>query len=336
MRSTLRFVFLGLLLACGSPPDPVSPPRDDASDVAQLREATAQWRTTYDLRNRDPILALCEEYVERAQVSVELDLVLADALSNVLLRPDLGIPRYERHLSTLTPEQWSGYADALLRHQKLEKLAKAHEAREGSLLDVDHLAAQQIANQSLLDPKLGWQDLRDGMRAVRLVEESNAQIRRELDRPVESAELTLEILGHLLEGWTIEAVTARTTLPDDTDPWSTSGAWAAKYDTRRVSGYVATSDPSELARIGRNLDADPPLRVTNVGLRLEPPTGGQLLLVFDGTRRNDVLWMHSSNNPRRAVQLLDAAAAWKDAGRSPDALPAIRERFRDGFLTEAD
>ncbi len=346
----LPYVLATLLAAGCSPADsPTGAPGETAPSPAEstaiedLRTALASWQRYAASPEKSPaILASVQHAAERAtdieHPSADLDRLLGHALANVLLRPDLGVPRLERAVGdapdAATVDAW---LDALLRLGDLPKLASEHQRLRGAPLDVDHPAARAATTQAALSADLHWTDLRDAVAAARLVEDALAAPRFTLDRPIDSIGAAFEAAGMLFQGWDLRVAAARTTLPADPVPESTPGVIPAGEDHRRVLGYAHSPDAAALRNAGTQLDLDRSARNNTLVVAATPPTGGRVFLTVEGGWREGALWLHSANDTARVVGWLgatDRLLELRRAGR-PDAEIAkvVRAEFQSAVLT---
>ena len=212
----LRSILLVWAMGCGPASEPPLAPiltgREEALGVAS---AVRVFRQKPSPEQRSAVSHACARAAAVAHPIPDLDLVLGDALANVLLRPQDGIARFEPHLATLDPAATDAWLDALARAGDLERLAREHERLRGSPLDVSHPAAFWIASRAAFDPALHWQDVRDGVVASRDLESTNAPM-LPMDARFDSTGAALEALGVLLDGWEMFALTAREPLPAET------------------------------------------------------------------------------------------------------------------------
>lgn len=297
-----------LILACrGEPAPPPEPPpvqEQGAQQAENIRAATRAWREAPGPELQQALLAACERGLEVQHPSAELDVALGDALSNVLLRPDLGLPRLERRKQSLDGEGVDAWLSALARSGEPVAFTEAVHQVSGERIDPDHPTLEVLLHQASLHPQVDWLAVRDGMRAARLVEEVDLGTRRPLDRPVESAGAALEALELLLPGWQIEAVSSRSALPGDPNPTLTPGAVPAARGSRWVLGYAGPGQ--DLRAPGATLDLEHPAHTVVLAARATSPQGRELVLGLEGRYQEHTLWTWAATDPERAVLWLDA------------------------------
>lgn len=300
---------LALLLSCGSAPqapaEPPAPAEGGSQETASIEAAVRQWREGPDPTLHSAVLHACERGLEVEEPSSELQIVLGDALANVLLRPDLGLPYLEGQRDKLDGDGVDALLDAVARTGDLSRLSKEVELVTGEPLSLEHPTATVLIQHAAMDPHTGWEEVRDGTRAARLVEVLERGHRQSIDRPVESSGAALEALGMLLEGWVVEVVTARSTVAADTDPLMSPGSVPALQGRRRVLGYARS--PAELRPPGVALDLARPPKVAVLAAEATGPAGGSLYLAAEG--RYDgagLLWLFAAADPQRVVTWMDA------------------------------
>ena len=70
----------------------------------RLLNLRKRWNTNSDQEQTlRELSSACQHALQEKVRSSTLDVLLADTLSNILLRPDLGLPLYEPHLTGLGP-----------------------------------------------------------------------------------------------------------------------------------------------------------------------------------------------------------------------------------------
>jgi hypothetical protein len=314
MRRSIAWLFL---MACSGPPPPAQDVVAPPPIADELVVATARWRAAPDEARRDAVIAIAERAtVQPAHPA--LDVALGDALSNVALRPDLGVPYLERHVAA--PDEWRRdvWLDALLRSHDLSRLAIEIRRLTSLRVDADHPSLTAAAHQAQSHPSIHWRDAVDAYRSATLVELGLAQRRRAFDTPVRDVGALLAVLGVMFEGWNIEVATSRTSLPDDPDPLLTPGMRVAANGRRVVVGYANSADPVVLGAPGRALDDGRLLRASNIVARLHAPTGGQVLMCLEGRYEHGELFAVSSSDPERTGAWVEAAQMWIEAGSPPD------------------
>jgi len=328
-----------LLCSCASPtavePEPPEPSATHAHEEARsVAAATRAWRARPGPELHSAVLHAAERGLEVPHPSQELDVALGDALANVLLRPDLGLPRLERHRDHLDGDGVDAYLDAVARTGDLPRLALEVQRVTGVPLDAEHPTARVLSHQAAMDPHTGWQALRDAVRAAELVEIMERGTRRYVDRPVPSVRAAMEVLVLLLPGWELEVATARSALPSDPDPLLTPGQVPAFRGKRLVLGYARL--PADLRPPGVALDLRRPAQVCMLAARANLQGESELLLGAEGTYREGVLWLYAANDPERVVAWTDATEALMEgrlAGATDEILAqTLRDRFGERLL----
>ena len=91
----------------------------------ELKNLIAQWHAQPRQEHLlNTIADQCEQALEVSNRDRDFDLLLADTVSNILLRPDLGLPLYTQYAMTLSPQERDSYRNALLRSQALKELRR--------------------------------------------------------------------------------------------------------------------------------------------------------------------------------------------------------------------
>lgn len=329
-------------MACGT----AVPPADDepAAEVAatagraeaeDLAAAVRAWRAKPD----PALLAAVRHATDRGLAvpnpSPELEVVLGDALANVLLRPDLGVPRLERHAATLTGAGRDAWLDALVRDQQLPRFAAELERTTGRRFDAEHTTARAIAAQAALDAAVGWRAVVDGTDAARRIEQAMVDARVPIDRPMPPMGGAFEALAIVLEGWTLDVAAARTTFPADGDPLTTPGEIPAADDRRRVVGFASGATPEALRDAGVRFDLAAPRRAATIGAEATSPDGGRLSIAISAVWRDDQWRAIATGDPTRLVAWLDAAEALTELRRAHpegEARRRLRATFQDRVM----
>ncbi|MFT7518947.1 MAG: hypothetical protein ACI9MC_001081 [Kiritimatiellia bacterium] len=244
-----------------------------------------------------------------------LDLPLAEALSEVLLRPDLARPRVVPHLANLSTTQEDVWLDVLLREGDLPRLAIELQARRGVRVDPAIAALQAASAQSREHREITWVRAVYAHDAGALAERQLTYGRKSIERGMPSPSDAMRVLLLLVPGWDIEAVTTRAPLPTDPDPLLSAGVITANGGGRIVQGYATNKEgPEALIALFAALDPSGQQQSVGMVVSLRSPHGNEVLLCNEGSWRGPVLWFDSTCSPARTQAWLNATDRWIEMG----------------------
>jgi hypothetical protein len=332
-----RWLLWLMLTGCPGEAEVATPPEAPQQGQAEadaIATAVAAWRANPGEDLLPAVQQACERGLAVENPSPALDVTLGDALANVMLRPDLGVPRLEKHVATLDAPGRERWLDAVLRSGDLKRFAAEHERWMGAAIDVDHSTAIAYASQAAQDGTVSWRGLPDAVAQARLIEESLALSRRTFDRPTTSIGAMYEALSIILEGWTIEAAAARTDFPDDPDPMLVKGQFQAADGRRRMIAFARSTVPAEVKVPGQSVDENrPPRVVTLAAACTSPGGGGRIFLGAEMDFRNGGPWIFKTNDPIRQeywIQAGEALLELRKKGKTEAEIAAeLHERFDD-------
>lgn len=342
------WIVVGLGACTGAEPvvdegvvEPVAPPlveatEADRSAVAALHQAVDRYRDEPSSDGLAELKALVDRGMARPEPRpAAVDLALADALANGLLRPDLGKPLFERHVERLDARARDARLDMWLRADLVQLRTLAVDLH-GDPIDTDHPTARTLALRAQSDPTVTWRDLRDGVTAATMVEQVVRRPAFTVQEEVASVGAALEVVGILLEGWVVEVASARATVPADADPLLTPGVVPADGDRRRIVGYASGTELTDLRRVGTALDLLKP-RGAVVVMQIRPPGGGRMIVSMEGRYIDGTFVAHGANDAPRIVALAEAThelLTLRAQGLEPAAIHrSLGESYRQRFLT---
>jgi hypothetical protein len=264
---------------------------------AEGREARAELVAALDDRQ-----AVDVEAVSRAARSAArwkgqdalLDVVLGDALANVLMRPGEGLALLRAHPDPSDPRWQAAMGGAALRTGTSAAVHAVQHEAQLSPVDAEAPGVSWLAARALRDPSLGWAALVELDADCRLLDGQPERGRRPLDVPVPE-----RLLATAAEAAT-RVVLGRGPRPTDDPP--ETGRGLAPCRTGRLLGEAL---PSPMLR--------------HVVLAAEgpaPPVAPALYLSLGwGPSREP--WVLGSTRPEAAASLIEAAL-----GSEPAAVPA--------------
>ncbi|MFK7927399.1 MAG: hypothetical protein AB8H79_04375 [Myxococcota bacterium] len=276
------------VLAC----TPETPPEPAAPSTKPLVESTAAW-------SRDPSPAHLEQVSQLAKTlsahpigDPDVDTALASALTQVLLRPDLALPRLEPHANTLTGPSLDLWLDTLLRIGDLPRFTTEVQRAHGLRLDPTLPALKAASSQAAHHQSLHWRDAARAHNAADLANQHVRLQRKPVDLPVHDLTSLASALPRLHPGAHVSMVWVRSTNMDDPDPNVMLGAIPAKLGRRRVVSYAADNKEIEAATQAL-LTASPPRTVGVVAIAQvdrQPAT----VLCAEGRLEGSTWWMMSA------------------------------------------
>jgi hypothetical protein len=205
--------------------------------------------------------------------------------------------------------------DGKLRAGDLAGAAVAWEAVRHTPLDIDHPAAEALAARAPRDATITAERIADTMDAIRFLEQAPRKGTKAVDLTFPSFTDWFTALDSLAEPPAL-VVVGRSESIGDHDPYTQGGALPWKGG--RVVGWAHT----DLAALGRTIDADPPARLIVVGMR--DATG----VVYVNVERKDGEWAAlAADDAFAAARLVLAAQSVRDYGGA-----TLRERQGRGFL----
>jgi hypothetical protein len=320
-----------------APPQPEGLPLPaEQASIDAIRRAVAAWRESPSTDRLDAVVAAAESASAHPDPPRELDLVLGDALANVVLRPELGIPRLERVGAATDPEGRDAWLDAWLRADA-KRFSRELAAITGVEVDPLNPTIAVLTTRAGSDPSLGWRDVRDAWGATSLLEESGRHPVFAIDEQVQSVGALVEALSMLLPGWTLEVVAARSTLPSDADPLTTPGVVPLDADRRRMVAYTRSEEREDVRAVGTALDLRRPPRVAVLIASAEVPEGGRLFLALEGRYEDGGYEVLHATDPARAVAWFQASndliEARSKLRADDETAEHLRETYRERLLT---
>ncbi len=301
-RFCLFICVFPLLYGCTNTASRPSTQTEQALET-QLQEVLTAWRENPSSERLEALTALCDRELRRSHAS-SFELLLADALSNAIMRPDLALPLFQDHLTTLSHEQEESWLNALMRSQDLERLAKELGQRRDIMLNPMHPTARILAAQALHNPALDWRQFVDGTHAAELIESFYAQETAEFDRRIKQPQNLIGQLVRLTEGQPVEVAIARTTLATDKDPYLTPGEIPAWDHRRRIIAYATGRTQDDLAAASHALAQRSTLKTLTVAIRQFDSPHNARVWGFEATYRDKTLWAFSTVNPETVQRWL--------------------------------
>ncbi len=209
--------------------------------------------------------------------------------------------------------------DARLRAGDLVGAAGAWRELHGALLDTDHPVAEILAIRATGDQPVTTIALEDAMAAVRLLEQAPSAGTRELDLSFTSFTDWFRALEALAVPPML-VVVGRSEGRGDRDPYTAGGALPWKGG--RIVGWAR----SDVARLGSEIEGNPPARLVVVAMR---DATGSVFVNLE--RRDGAWWTVAASRPEIAARLVLAADAIRDYG-GPAPGAALRAREGAGFV----
>ncbi len=260
----MRFLLLLGLAGCTASPTPApsDPPAAAAADQAHaaVAEALAAWEAGPGPETLDAVSLVAAEALEAPPGTPADEVVLARALTHVLLRPDLARPRLAPLVDRLPPEGVAVWLDTLLRDGDLATFASAAASHRGRPVDPDQPALRAAVTQAVHHREVGWREAVYAHDAGTLADRQVDRGREPVGRPLADLPAALGLFPRLFPDHHFEVVLTRSTLPTDGEASLEPGAIPATGGRRRVVAYGAGRRPEDLARPGRALLAARPPR----------------------------------------------------------------------------
>jgi hypothetical protein len=325
-----------LLALVGCPaPEPLPPElpveAPNAALSTRLMQRTSAYRASPDPVSLEALRAAVDEAMAVQSPEPALAAALGDALANGMLRPDLGLPMLEAAGAAATEDALS---DAILRAD----LTRWVRERAPAELEVDpfHPTVQVLAHRAQVDPTVRSSDVSDAYKAGLLIDEVVMRSLYEADLPIPGMAAITEVIAVLVPGWDVEVAVARAALPSDPDPLAANGTLPCDGGRRRLDRYSDDNDRFALRQVGEGLDLVPPIRLATLGVQLDPPGGGRILIGVDMDRVDGRLHWIGCTDLARCMALAAAADTMVELQRA--GLPAeeverqVRDRHRDALV----
>lgn len=316
----MRLLCLLLLMTACTASAPAPPPAEPSG--ADLGAAVAAWQAEPDQANLDAVSLAAAEAAAQPPGDRERDLVLGTALADVLMRPDLAVPRLRPIAPTLTPDEADPWLNALLRSGELEQLSRETSRIHGRApMNPAQEGLLAAAAQARIHRSITWRSAARAHDASALASRQVTYDRGQLDRPVRSLPDAVRTLQAVLPEWRVALVTTRSLAANEPAAATTVGAIPANRGSRRVLDYADGRDPAAVVAIAESLVARPRARVVGLVLGATHPDGRSLTVCGEGRIQDERLWLSSGCGPERETAWLDAAELWFDlteAGVAPD------------------
>jgi hypothetical protein len=301
--------------------------------------AVADWRANPDDSHVRAVAKACEAGEAVASPDAALELVLGDALSNVVLRPDLGVPHLERAFpSKPTDAERDAWLDALLRHGEINRFnGEYHRLLGGDApLGAQHKSARALVSQAARSPAFHWQEYVQASHAVRLAEDAQGLPRRSVDAYIDGYVQLAEAAVILLEGYTLEVVTTRSSVTTDEDVLLTPGEWPAYEGKRRIVAYAAGLAGPDVVAPARAIDALRTPKLSTLSIRAFSPGGAELRIHAEGKWRDGTYWIFGSGDKLRFQYWYEASLLMLDLRQrgvpEADVRRQVAETWRTKFL----
>lgn len=264
--------------------------------------AVAEWRKNPDEQHVLAVAKACEAGEAVEAKSPELELELGDALSNVVLRPDLGVPHLEKvvgeHPSDEARDAW---LDALLRHGAIGRFNDEYHRLTGddAPLSAQHKSARVLISQAAQYPKFHWKEYIEASHAIKLAEDAQGLPRRHVDNYIDGYTQLAEAAMILLEGYTVEVVTTRSSVTTDPDVMLEYGEWPAYEGKRKIVAYAAGPAGPQLVEPARVIDAMRAPKVSTLSIRAFSPGGAEMRIHAEGKWRDQTYWIYGTGDKLR-------------------------------------
>lgn len=307
MRKWIICLVLSFGTGCSSncQPEPTSELQE-----TQLKNLVAQWHSNPKQEHLlNQIAELCSEALKIPNRHGEFDIFLADTLSNVLLRPDLGIPLYVAQLEHLSNSEKQGYRNALLRAQDLPTLSRELQNTVQSDIQHTHPSAHLLAFHAQSQREITWQVWLHELNAVTLYEAAPSIGRRSLPQPVSDLPLLFETMRVLLPEWSIRVVIAESRLQTDQDPWKEWEKTLVPGGRKQIVQYGdfgKNETPTEA--FWSEAASDRPVTIV---FEWQHPTGRRHISCIDGQKNTDTVEFKTACS-NRFQHLITASIRHKD------------------------
>jgi hypothetical protein len=297
MIRSLLLLSLCLLLSCGER-------QSQRQSASEIRAVYEMWRADPSSQNLSLLRARVEESIVVDAPGDELAIALGAALSNAMLRPDIGVPL----LASATRDDWAEeeYRDALARRNPYA--LKDH--LKDLEFDPGHSTAQTLSLHAASDPFADWRTLVQGTQAAQMLDDVRTTQQFIVNESVQDIRTLLQMFGVLLPTYEFTAVTARSTTRADKDPLLTTGVIEAHGGRRRVIGSLLRAKPEALADLGGGVDKVHSPNTITLVLRAYPPLGAGLLFSIEGEFVDDGFRIFAASDRGRTVVVAQAANAY--------------------------
>jgi len=245
------------------------------------------------------------------------DVVLARAMSEVLLRPTLAEVRLRPHAGELTGADAELWLTILLRAGLLDEFAGEVNRRFGLSVDPTLPALRAASSQAAIHREMTWHRAVRAHDAAQLANQHLRLQRQLIDMPVPELAEAVRTLARLRPDATVRLVFTRAVNQDDPDPVSALGQIPAKAGKRRVVSYAASAE--ELDAATATFLAEAPPRTVGLVAEIRRPGHPSEVLCGQGRLEQGQFWMVSGCSGARETAWLQATDRYLDlraAGRS--------------------
>lgn len=260
----------------------------------------------------------------------DLDLALGDALSNRLLRPDLGVPLLEAaHAEARAPDAW---LDALLRLGDGPRFRAAylHRFPDAAPIDPTHATFLTYLQKAATFPDVHWAEAVEAVAVSVLVEDALANVRRSADRPVADFALGVDTLLALVDPAPTRIALARTGVPADPEPVLDRRALRAADNRKVVAVHTHGTGFADLHPFAAEAAAALSPRANTLCLEAAID-GKRQMFGIEFTIRNMQPWAFQTNDPARFTIWVEAMDAWAEARARGEADDVIRPRITETY-----
>jgi hypothetical protein len=282
-RVIIFLICCGLASCTGSERLANSPQGNEHAHVSSVQAALKTWQAEPDRSEHlEALGVVCAEAMDANLQSQELDLLLADTLSNILLRPDLGLPLFEPYLGELKGEQREPYWNALLRNLDLQTLQRELEKHKNTIVNADHELATTLAHQAANFRSMTWKSWLHKLSGAVLYEFAPRKGRRTVNRPIPDWKLFYQTLQDIFPDWNIAFSLASARKTADPDPLITENVTPVAGARMNLLAYQMKTLPLDFARIMEKSGIRDKHRRFTLVLFMESPAGRKLVYCVDG------------------------------------------------------
>lgn len=271
---------------------------DDADAVRVAYDAYKSAPTSVNLETLRDVVELTME-IPRPDNRLKIE--LGAALSNGLLRPDMGVVM----LASSVRDEWAQeeYLDALARHDPYA-LRQALPAYD---FDPGHSTARDLSQQAAQDGTADWRTLVNGVMAAQILDDVRRVEQFIMNESVPSTEALLHALAVLIPSWSFTTVMARSTTRVDTDPLMSKGVIEAHGGRRRVMASAFDAGADALAPMGRLVDEMRSPNTITMVIKATSPEGREIVLAMEGEHTKTGFRLFAGSDRGRTVVMAQAA-----------------------------
>lgn len=317
---TFRFMTAIVLAGCVG---------DVPPDTSTLEAAVRQYRSEPTPEGLTAVSEAAGTFQGVSPGNPQVDLVLGDALCNVLLRPDLGLPHLEEFKKSKEMAEAEPLMDCYLRAGDLSNWTGLAQKRLKAPFNPLNVGLRTVAAHAARDASIGSERAIYAHDATALADAQHPR-GRPLRLPMPDLTMALDVLQAAFPATTVRATLTRSPNASGDEPALHPDAIPSMGGRRRILGF-ATAAPSFSALAERLKTENPPRTVGIAAEAIGENHNRQALYCAEGRIENGQLWLLTACSEKGEARWIKATGYAQDAmsaGQTrANAIKAALERF---------